>query len=118
MTIEMPVMRIADTFIVIEPSLAFVAFRRLISDVPEAEAVLVRDLGWGYDIWTIVSHSTPETRAQLAARQWAFMEAYPSLDVDFHIIDRQGLPLREFVWPYEYDMFLKVRPGNGDSSSA
>jgi len=118
MTIEATVLQITDTFIAIEPSLALVAFRRLISDVPEADAVLVRDLGWGYDIWTIVNHSTPETRAQLAARQWAFMETYPGLDVDFHIIDRQGLTLREFVWPYEYDMFLKVRPGDGDSGTA
>ena len=99
MTTEMRVLQIAGTFIAVEPSLAVVAFRRLLSDVPEADAILVRDLGWGYDIWTIVNHSTPETRAQLAARQWAFMETYPGLDVDFHIIDRQCLPLREFVWP-------------------
>jgi len=99
MTTEMPVLQIAGTFIAVEPSLALVAFRRLISDVLEADAVLVRDLGWGYDVWIIVNHSTPETRAQLADRQWTFMETCPGLDVDFHIVDRQGLPLREFVWP-------------------
>jgi len=93
-----------------DPWLALMAFRRLIASIPGTEAIVVRDHGWGLDVWTLVRDSTPETRQALADQQWKLMSLYPDLDVDFHIVDRQDSPLETFVSPTEYDLFIRVRP--------
>lgn len=92
-----------------DPWLALMAFRRLVASVPETEAIVARDHGWGLDVWTLVHRSTVETRQALADQQWGLMEMYPDLDVDFHIVDRQDIPLESFVSPAEYDLFIRVR---------
>jgi len=74
-------------------------FARMLAIVAEAEAVLVMDRGWGVDVWTVVNHSSSQTRGQLADKQWNFMQVFPDLDVDFHILDRRGEPLESFVRP-------------------
>lgn len=93
-----------------EPWLALLAFRRLVTPIPGAEAIVARDHGWGLDVWTFVHRSTVETRQALANRQWELMTMYPELDVDFHVVDRQDTPLESMVSPTEYDLFIRVRP--------
>lgn len=92
-----------------DPWLALLAFRRLVIDIPGTEAIAVRDHGWGLDVWTFVNRSDVETRQALARRQWELMTMYSKLDLDFHIVDRQGAPLESFVSPSEYDLFIRVR---------
>lgn len=93
-----------------DPWLALMAFRRLMIPIPGTEAIVVRDHGWGLDVYTLVHQSTLETRQALADRQWELMTMYPELDVDFHIVDCQDTPLESFVSPTEYDLFIRVRP--------
>ena len=73
-----------------DPWAAMMIFARMLTMVAEAEAVLVIDRGWGVDVWTVVNRSSPQTRAQLADKQWNFMQVFPDLNVDFHILDRRG----------------------------
>jgi len=103
-TVELPLQLVRE-----EPWLALLTFRRLIASIPGVEAIVVRDRGWGLDVWTVVHRSTPETRRTLAAQQWQLMTMYPELDLDFHIVDRQELPLEMFVSPAEYDLFIRIR---------
>jgi hypothetical protein len=93
-----------------DPWLALMAFRRSVAPIPGTEAIVARDRGWGLDVWTLTHRSTAETRQALADRQWELMNMYPDLDVDFHIVDRQDIPLESFVSPTEYDLFIRVRP--------
>jgi len=88
----------------------------MLAAVPEAEAVLVSDRGWGLDVWTVVNHSSPQTRHQLADKQWNLLQVFPDLDVDFHILDRRGEPLESFVHPSDYDMFVRLK-ANAQSRS-
>ncbi|MFQ5873663.1 MAG: hypothetical protein ACE5JL_07665 [Dehalococcoidia bacterium] len=92
-----------------DPWLALLAFRRLVVHIPGTEAIAARDHGWGLDVWTFVHGSGVETRQALARRQWELMTMYPELDLDFHIVDRQNMPLESFVSPTEYDLFIRVR---------
>lgn len=92
-----------------DPWLALLTFRRLVASIPGIEAIVARDHGWGLDVWTLVHGSTPETRQALADQQWELMTMYPELDVDFHIVDRQDIPLESFISPAEYDLFIRVR---------
>ena len=99
-----------------DPWAAMMIFARMLTALAEAEAVLVIDRGWGVDVWTVVNHSSPQTRAQLADKQWNFMQVFPDLDVDFHILDRRGEPLESFVRPSDYDIFIRLK-GNAYSRS-
>lgn len=93
-----------------DPWLALITFRRLVAHIPGIEAILARDRGWGMDIWTLVHESTAETREAIANSQWQLLTMYPDLDVDFHIIDRDGAPFETFVSPSEYDLFIRIKP--------
>lgn len=92
-----------------DPWLTLLTFRHLVASIPAVEAILVRDHGWGLDIWTLVHDSTAETRQALADCQWKLMEMYPALDLDFHIVDRRDTPLETLVSPTEYDLFIRMR---------
>lgn len=92
-----------------DPWAAVMIFARMLATVAEAEAVLVIDRGWGVDVWTVVNHSSSQTRGQLADKQWNFMQVFPDLDVDFHILDRRGEPLESFIRPSDYDVFIRLK---------
>jgi hypothetical protein len=93
-----------------DPWLALLAFRRLVIHISGTEAIAARDHGWGLDVWTFVHRSGVETRQALVRQQWELMTMYPELNVGFHIVDRQDIPLESFVSPSEYDLFTRVRP--------
>ena len=103
-TVELPLQLVRE-----DPWLALLTFRRLIASIPGVEAIVVRDHGWGLDVWTVVHRSTPETRQALAAQQWQLMTMYSELDLDFHIVDRQDIPLETFISPAEYDLVIRIR---------
>ncbi len=92
-----------------DPWMAVMVLGRMLSTVAEAEALVVVDRGWGIDVWTVVSCSSPQIRRELADRQWSFMQVFTGLDVDFHILDRKGEPLEQFVNPNECDMFIRLK---------
>jgi hypothetical protein len=92
-----------------DPWLTLMTFRRLITPIPSVEAILARDRGWGLDVWTLVHQSDHKARHALAEQQWEFMRLYPTVDIDFHIVDRRDSPLETFVSPAEYDLYLRVR---------
>ena len=100
-----------------DPWTAVLVFGRMLTAV--AEALLVIDRGWGVDIWTVVNHSSPQMRSQLADKQWNFMQVFPDLDVDFHILDRRGEPLERFIRPSDYDVFIRLKTNawTGSTSS-
>ena len=92
-----------------DPWLTLMTLRHLITPIASVEAILARDLGGALDVWTLVHHSDARTRASLADQQWEFMRLYPDVDVDFHIVERGGIPLESFVSPAECDLFVRVR---------
>lgn len=92
-----------------DPWAAVVIFGRMLATVAEAEALLVVDRDWGIDVWTVVNRSSSQTREQLADRQWNFMQVFPDLDVDFHILDRRDDPMESFVRPGDYDMYIRLK---------
>jgi hypothetical protein len=96
---------------------AVMAFCGMLMAMAETEALLIVNRGWGLDIWTVVNRSSPGTRRQLAEKQWNFMQVFPDLDVDFHILDRRDEPMETFVRPSDYDMFIKLK-SNAHSNTA
>lgn len=102
-----------------DPWTAILVFGCTLTTVAVAEALLVIDRGWGVDIWTVVNHSSSQARSQLADKQWNFMQVFPDLDVDFHILDRRGEPLESFICPSDYDVFIRLKANaySGSTSS-
>lgn len=100
-----------------DPWSAIMAFRGILMAMPEAEALLIVNRGWGLDIWTLVNRSSTRTRRQLAEKQWNFMQVFPDLDVEFHILDRRDEPMETFVRPSDYDVFIKLK-SNAHSNTA
>jgi hypothetical protein len=102
-----------------DPWAAVIVFARMLTAIAEAEALLVIDRGWGVDVWTVVNRSSSQTRGQLADKQWNFMQVFPDLDVDFHILDRRDESLESFVRPSDYDVFIKLKADahSGSTSS-
>lgn len=92
-----------------DPWSAIMAFRGMLMAIPEAEALLIINHGWGLDIWTVFNYSSTQTRHRLAEKQWNFMQVFSDLDVDFHILDRHGESLETFVRPSDYDVFIKLK---------
>ena len=92
-----------------DPWTAVMAFGRMLTAIAEAEVLLVIDRGRGIDIWTVINRSSAQTRSQLADKQWSFMQVFPDLDVDFHILDRRNEPLERFVRPSDYDIFIRLK---------
>jgi hypothetical protein len=82
---------------------AVMAFCGMLMAMAETEALLIVNRGWGLDIWTVVNRSSTRTRRQLAEKQWNFMQVFPDLDVDFHILDRRDEPMETFVRPSDYE---------------
>lgn len=88
---------------------AVMAFCGMLMTMPEAEALLIVNRGRELDMWTVVNCSSTRTRRQLAEKQWNFMQVFPDLDVDFHILDRRDESMETFVRPSDYDMFIKLK---------
>ncbi len=92
-----------------DPWTAVMILARMLTTVAGVEALLVSDRGWGIDVRTVVNRSSSQARGQLADKQWNFMQVFPDLDVDFHILDRRGEPLESFARPSDYDMFIRLK---------
>jgi len=82
------IMRLAD-FIGLEMSL-----------VPQVEAVFIHrneESAKDIRVLVVVNARDPRVRAEIYKREQAIMDELPLSDFDFHIISREGRPLKEIV---------------------
>jgi prevent-host-death family protein len=88
---------------------AVYTFRQLVSEMQAMEAIIVMRIAGGYSIWTVADQLDEATREQLYGREWELMQLYPDLNFDFHLLERQGRDLEEFVTLKHVDLYLQVK---------
>jgi hypothetical protein len=82
------------------------AFRDMLADVTEVEAVLANWDRGGYDIWTVTDEPSEETRERIYRREWELMERYLDTAFDFNILARAGEELESVVTLDSFDLVL------------
>jgi prevent-host-death family protein len=88
---------------------AVYTFRQLVSEMQAMEAIIVTRIAGGYSIWTVADQLDEATREQLYGKEWELMQLYPDLNFDFHLLERQGRDLEEFVTLKHVDLYLQVK---------
>lgn len=88
---------------------AVYTFRQLVSEIQAVEAIIVTRMAGGYSIWTVADQLDEATRERLYDWEWELMQLYPDLSFDFHLLERQGRDLEEFVTLKHVDLYLQVK---------
>jgi prevent-host-death family protein len=88
---------------------AVYTFRQLVSEMRGMEAIIVTRIAGGYSIWTVADQLNEATRERLYNQEWELMQLYPDLNFDFHLLERQGRDLEEFVTLKYVDLYLQVK---------
>jgi prevent-host-death family protein len=88
---------------------AVYTFHDLVSEMQDVEAMIVTRIAGGYSIWTVADQLDEATRERLYSREWELMQLYPDISFDFHLLERQGRDLEEFVTLKHVDLYLQVK---------
>jgi prevent-host-death family protein len=88
---------------------AVYTFRQLVGEMQAVEAIIVTRIAGGYSIWTVADQLGEAARERLYDREWELMQLYPDLNFDFHLLERQGRDLEEFVTLKHVDLYLQVK---------
>ena len=83
------------------------AFREMLADVVEVEAVLARRVNKEYSIWTVVNEPSREVRNRIYDREWQLMDQYSDVGFLFHILEREGERLTDLISVDDFDLHLR-----------
>jgi hypothetical protein len=100
---------VTKEYLVSEPWLSMLVFRRMLEGVPTLEKLLARVQDWGLTIWVIVNNSTEDIRYQIYNKEWELMQRFPGLGVTFDVIDREDRPLEQLVTLQDIDSQFTFR---------
>lgn len=84
------------------------AFRDMLADIPEVEAVLANHANGVHSIWTVINEPSAEVRAKIYEKEWQLMEQYPQFDFSFHILEREGETLENLVSLDDFNINLPL----------
>lgn len=92
----------------------FQEFVVAVKDIPSVEQVRAQAGGTYLHFVTYTSESTKEDRYSIYQIEQNFYERYPTLDLEFDLVDRQGYPMERDITIGKYIQTIRILPTRYD----
>lgn len=81
------------------------AFAFFVKSLGYIEKVIFKGKDGKFNIWTIVNNTNIDQRYAIYDRQWEVMQFFRNVQVEFNLIDREGIPLEKII-TWDEDLVL------------